>query len=170
LLVETAEAPMNISRTHRLVLPAIALVLPVLFTACNHDNSDVTGSRGSIVTLNVDAPSFAQSGVEFGVDVSALNVGVTNFREGSVAITFEAPLVPRSIDASAGTTATISGTTVNWDLGSLDSNSRSHVEIRVVGTLASGESSRSARIRAELAGRGVSAGDAVATDFVTITP
>jgi hypothetical protein len=40
----------------------------------------------------------------------------------------------------------------------------------VVGTLSAGENSRSARVRAELTGQGISGGDAVADDFVTITP
>jgi hypothetical protein len=59
---------------------------------------------------------------------------------------------------------------VTWDLNTLDANTRSRLQVRVLGTLAPGENSRSARIRAELTGQGISAGDAVATDFVTITP
>jgi hypothetical protein len=59
---------------------------------------------------------------------------------------------------------------VTWDLGTLDSNTRSRLDVRVLATLGVGESSRSARVRAELTARGISAGDAVATDFVTITP
>jgi hypothetical protein len=59
---------------------------------------------------------------------------------------------------------------VSWDLQTLDSNTRSHVDIRVIGTLSPGENSRSARVRAELTGQGLSAGEAVADDFVTIMP
>jgi hypothetical protein len=147
----------------------IALVLALGATACN-DDDDVTGSRGSLASINVDAPSFAQSGVEFGVEIEAANVGLSNIRNGRVAIAFESPLVPAAVDASAGTSASISASSVAWDLNTLDANTRSRLQVRVLGTLAPGENSRSARIRAELTGQGISAGDAVATDFVTITP
>lgn len=147
---------------------AVALVLGT--AACNDDDNDVTGSRGSLATINIDAPSFARSGVEFGVEIEAANVGLSNIRNGRVAISFESPLAPHSVDASAGTSASISGTSVTWDLGTLDANTRSRLQVRVVATLAPGELSRSAQIRAELTGQGISAGDAVATDFVTITP
>lgn len=148
----------------------VAAVLPLLAVACNDNNSDVTGSRGALAVINVDAPSFAQSGAEFGVEIDATNIGVNNIRDGRVAITFESPLTPRSVEASAGTNASISGNQVSWDLGTLDSNSQSRLHVRALATLAPGESSRSARIRAELTGQGISAGEAVATDFVTITP
>jgi hypothetical protein len=138
--------------------------------ACNDDDNDVTGSRGSLATINVDAPSFARSGVEFGVEIEAANVGLSNIRNGRVAISFESPLAPHSVDASAGTSASISGSSVTWDLGTLDANTRSRLQVHVVATLGPGELSRSARINAELTGQGISAGDAVATDFVTITP
>jgi hypothetical protein len=147
----------------------VAAVLPLAAVACNDDNSDVAGSRGALAVINVDAPSFAQSGVEFELEVDATNVGVNNIRDGRVAITFESPLTPRSVEASAGTSASISGNQVSWDLGTLDSNSQSRLHVRVLATLAAGESSRSARIRAELTGQGILAGEAVATDFVTIT-
>jgi hypothetical protein len=39
-----------------------------------------------------------------------------------------------------------------------------------MGILTPGQASRAATIRAELTGQGISAGDAVATDTVTITP
>ncbi|HEV8231826.1 MAG TPA: hypothetical protein VGQ75_05730 [Thermoanaerobaculia bacterium] len=155
-------------------LITLRLVVAVLILAgagaCDDDNNDVTGSRGSVATVNVDAPTFARSGVEFGVEIVAANVGLSNIRNGHVAISFESPLAPHSVDASAGTSASISGSSVTWDLGTLDANTRSRLQIRVVGTLAPGELSRSAQIRAELTGQGISAGDAVATDFVTITP
>jgi hypothetical protein len=148
----------------------IAFSLLVGAIGCNDDDNDVTGSRGSLVSLDVDAPSFAQSGVEFGIQVNAANVGFSNIRNGRVTVTFETPLSPRSVDASAGTTATISGSSITWDLGTLDSNTRSHIDVRALGTLSPGESSRSARVRAELTAQGISVGDAVADDFVTITP
>ena len=152
-----------------LALSVVAMVL-VATTSCNDDNNDVAGTRGALAVINVDAPSFAQSGVEFGVEIDAVNVGVNNVRNGRVVTTFDAPLVPRSVEPSSGTTASISGNQVTWDLGTLDSNTRSRLDVRVIGTLASGEPSRSARIRAELTAQGIAAGDAVATDFVTIAP
>mgnify|MGYP003291765292 CR=1 FL=1 len=47
-----------------------AVILPLMLsgTACSDDDNDVAGSRGSLGIINLDAPSFAQSGVEFGVD------------------------------------------------------------------------------------------------------
>jgi hypothetical protein len=155
---------------NKLAISAAAVLMLGAALGCNDDDNDVTGSRGSLVSLDVDAPSFAQSGVEFGIQVNAGNVGFSNIRNGRVVVTFETPLTPRSVDASAGTTATISGNTVSWDLQTLDSNTRSHIDVRVVGTLSAGENSRSARVRAELTGQGISGGDAVADDFVTITP
>jgi hypothetical protein len=155
---------------NKLAISAAAVLMLAAALGCNDDDNDVTGSRGSLVSLDVDAPSFAQSGVEFGIQVNAGNVGFSNIRNSRVTITFETPLSPRSVDASAGTTATISGTSVSWDLQTLDSNTRSHIDVRVVGTLSAGENSRSARVHAELTGQGISGGDAVADDFVTITP
>jgi hypothetical protein len=153
----------------RFATAVAAVVILASAVSCN-DNNDVAGSRGSLAAVNVDAPSFAQSGVEFGVEISATAVGVSNVLDGRVVITFEAPLVPRSLDASPGTSASISGSSVTWDLGTLDSNTRSRLEVRTIATLASGENSRSARIRAEMTARGITPGDAVATDFVTVTP
>jgi hypothetical protein len=154
----------------RFAIASIAGAILLSAAACNNDNNDVAGSRGSLAVVNVDAPSFAQSGVEFGVEITAAAVGISNVLDGHVVITFETPLVPRSVEASAGTSASISGNSINWDLGTLDSNTRSRLQVRTVATLASGESSRSARIRAELTARGIGSGDAVATDFVTVTP
>ena len=154
----------------RFATAATAVAILLSAAACNNDNNDVAGSRGSLAVVNVDAPSFAQSGVEFGVEITAAAVGISNVLDGHVVITFETPLVPRSVEASAGTSASISGNSINWDLGTLDSNTRSRLQVRTLATLASGESSRSARIRAELTARGIGSGDAVATDFVTVTP
>jgi hypothetical protein len=149
---------------------AVALLLLGSSVGCNDDENDVTGSGGSLATLNVDAPSSARSGEDFNVEINAVNVGVSNIRNGHVTVTFDAPLVARSVEASPGTTATVSGNSVIWDLGTLDSNTRSHIDVRVVGMLASGEASRSATIRAQLTAQGISAGDAVASDTVTIMP
>lgn len=155
----------------RVALLRVAVVLPLALatSACDDDN-DVAGTRGALAVLNVDAPSFAQSGVEFQVEIDAANVGVSNVREGRVEITFESPLTAVSATASSGTTATVSGDRVTWNLQTLDANTRSTLQVRVVAQLPAGQASRSARIRAELTAIGISAGEAVATDFVTVTP
>lgn len=155
------------NRMLALGLGAAAVI--VLATAACNDDDGVTGSRGSLAAVSVDAPSQVQSGNEFTVEVEAANVGLSNIRNGRVEITFDSPLAVLSADASAGTSATIAGPNrVTWDLGTLDANTRSRLETRVIGVLAPGELSRSARIRAELTGQGIPPGDAVATDFVTI--
>ena len=137
---------------------------------CNDDGDDVTSSRGSLAAVEVEAPGMVQSGAEFGVDLSAANVGVSNIRNARVDVTFDAPLTIVSVDPSSGTTATIAGNRIVWDIGTLDANTRSRLAARARGILAAGASSRTATIRAELTGQGISAGDAVATDTVTITP
>jgi hypothetical protein len=157
------------TRARFLLAAAGAVLLAFGSSACDDDN-DVAGTRGALAVLNVDAPSFAQSGVEFTVEIVAANVGVSNVREGRVEITFEPPLAPVSTDASSGTTASVSGDRVSWNLATLDANTRSTLHARVVGQLPAGQASRSARIRAELTAVGIPAGEAVATDFVTVTP
>ena len=152
----------------RFRLGMLGALLALGTAAC--DDNDVAGTRGALATLNVDAPSFAQSGVPFDVEIVAANVGVSNVREGRVEITFESPLAPVSTDASSGTTASVSADRVTWNLATLDSNTRSTLHVRVVGQLAAGQASRSARVRAELTAVGITAGEAVATDFVTVTP
>jgi hypothetical protein len=149
---------------------AIVLFSVLGLAGCNDDGDDVTSSRGSLAAVEVEAPGMVQSGVEFGVDLSASNVGVSNIQNGRVDVTFDAPLTIASVDPSSGTTATIAGSRVVWDLGTLDSNTRSRLAVRAMGTLTAGQASRTATIRAELTGQGISAGDAVATDSVTITP
>jgi hypothetical protein len=155
----------------KLLPPSAVVLLAVLGMAgCNDDGDDVTSSRGSLAAVEVEAPGMVQSGVEFGVDLSAANVGVSNIRNARVDVTFDAPLTVLSVDPSSGTTAAIVGNRIVWNLGTLDANTRSRLTARARGTLAAGASSRSATIRAELTGQGISAGDAVATDSVTITP
>jgi hypothetical protein len=153
-----------------LLRPALVLLTVLGMAGCNDDGDDVTSSRGSLAAVEVEAPGMVQSGAEFGVDLTAANVGVSNIRNSRVDVSFEAPLTIVSVDPSSGTTASIVGNRIIWDVGTLDANTRSRLAARAVGTLPAGSSSRTAAIRAELTGQGISAGDAVATDSVTITP
>jgi hypothetical protein len=147
---------------------ALGLILGI--AGCHDSSNDVTGSRGSLAGLEVEAPDTARSGAEFGVDVTASNVGVSNIRNGRVEITLDSPLSVLSVSTSPGTSASVLGNRIEWNLGTLDSNTRSSLTTRVMGVLSSGEASRTARIRAELFGQAISAGEAVATDTVTISP
>jgi hypothetical protein len=157
-------------RRNLLLRPGVVLLMVLGMAGCNDDGDDVTSSRGSLAAVEVEAPGMVQSGVEFGVDLSAANVGVSNIRNARVDITFDTPLSVLSVDPSSGTTATIVGNGIVWDLGTLDAITRSRLAARARGILAAGQSSRTATIRAQLTGQGISAGDAVATDSVTITP
>jgi len=150
--------------------PAVVLLALLGMAGCKDDGNDVTSSRGSLAAVEVEAPGMVQSGAEFGVDLAAANVGVSNIRNGRVDVTFDAPLTVLSVDPSSGTSATIVGNRIVWDLGTLDANTRSRLAARARGTLGAGETSRTATIRAQLTGQGISAGDAVATDSVTISP
>lgn len=151
------------------MLAAAGLFLAIGGWGCSDDN-DVAGTRGALAVLNIDAPSFARSGVEFSVEINAANVGVSNIRDARIEVTFESPLIPRTVEPSAGTTATVMGDRVGWNLQTLDANTRSSLIVRVVGQLAAGEAGRSARIRAEMTAQGITPGEAVATDFVTVMP
>ena len=157
--------------TRNLLLRSAAVLAAVLGMAgCNDEGDDVTSSRGSLASVEVEAPGTAQTGTEFTVDLTAANVGVSNIRNGHVEVTFDAPLMIMSVDPSSGTTASIVGNRIVWDLGTLDANTRSRLAARAMGILTPGQASRTATIRAEMTGQGISAGDAVATDTVTITP
>ncbi|HEX9287080.1 MAG TPA: hypothetical protein VF999_07425 [Thermoanaerobaculia bacterium] len=147
-----------------------ALVVILGMAGCHDDGDDVTGSRGSLAVIEVEAPDSARSGDDFRVDVTAGNVGVSNIRNGRVEIALDAPLSILSVETSPGTSASVAGNRIIWDLGTLDSNSRSRLNAQVMGVLSLGEASRTATIRAELFGQAISAGDAVATDTVTINP
>jgi len=157
--------------TRNLLLRAGVVLAAVLgMIGCKGDGNDVTSSRGSLASVEVEAPGTAQSGAGFDVNLTASNVGISNIQNGRVDITFDAPLMILSVDPSSGTTASIVGNRIIWDLHTLDSNTRSRLAARAMGILTPGQASRAATIRAELTGQGISAGDAVATDTVTITP
>jgi hypothetical protein len=153
-----------------LLKSAVVLLIILGLAGCNDSGDDVTSSRGSLAAIEVEAPGMVQSGAEFGVDLSASNVGVSNIQNGRVDVTFDAPLTIVSVDPSSGTNASIVGNRIVWNLGTLDANTRSRLAARAMGVLAAGQASRTATIRAEMTGQGISAGDAVATDTVTINP
>lgn len=154
----------------RLALP---LVLVPGFVACD-DDDDITGSNRSLARVSVDAPDSSRSGNEFEIQVTAENIGISNIRNGRVDVTLPLPLLVMGVGTSAGTNATftngLTGGRVTWDLGTLDSNSQSRLNIRTVGILPAGQGSTRVTIEASLTGQSIGAGDAVAREEMTIEP
>jgi hypothetical protein len=140
-------------------------------SAC-HDNADVTSANLSLVRLMVDAPDIVKSGENFGVQVRAMNVGLAGVHEGHVTVTLPAPLTILSVAAPSGSSATfsngISGGTVNWDLGTLDSNSQEKLDITTRGVLAPTEGTKKLTVVATMIADGIKPGDAAAQDDVTL--
>jgi hypothetical protein len=140
--------------------------------AC-HDNSDTTTGNLSVVRLTVDAPDTVKSGTSFGVEVRALNVGVAGVHDGHVTATLPFPLTVISVEPPPGSTATFangaSGATVDWSLGTLDSNSQVKLEITTMGLLSPSEATRKLTIVATMTALGINPGDAVAQDDVVLT-
>ena len=77
----------------------------------------------------VDAPDSATSGQNFDIHVTAQDIGVQNVQNGVVTVTLPSPLTVVSLNAESGTTATFSGSTVTWNLGTLDANTQSELTI-----------------------------------------
>lgn len=159
--------------TLRLLRISAPLVLVLGLVACN-DDENIAGTGQSLARVEIDAPDTARTGTTFSVDVRALNVGLSNVRNGRVDVTLGAPLGILSLDTSPGTSATFSngsfGGRITWDLGTLDSNSQSRLTVETIGVLAPTEGSRTAALEASMTGQGISAGEAVARDNVTINP
>ena len=153
-------------------LVSTVLLAAALSAASCGDNTDVTAANKSLVRLSVDAPATAKSGASFGVQVRALNVGVANIQNGRVTVTLPLPLVVLSVDASSGTTASfsngISGGRVDWDLGTLDSNSQSKLDITTMGVLGPTEATKKLTVVATMTAQGINPGDAVAQSDVTL--
>jgi hypothetical protein len=160
-------------RVSRRVLASFFLASLGLLAACN-DNNDVTGTGGALVRLNVDAPDSAVSGQPFNVSLTAQNVGVTNVRSGVVSVTLPSPLTVTSVNAEPGTSATFansaSGATVTWQLNTLDANSSLDLTIQTVGALNAGAPNTPIAIQAQLTADGITPGESVATDTVSLMP
>jgi hypothetical protein len=156
----------------RILCLAAGLVGLVAIGACS-DNSDTTTANLSVVRLTVDAPDTAKSGANFGVQVRALNAAVAGDHDGHVAVTLPLPLTVLSVQAPAGTSAAFSngafGATVDWNLGTLDSNSQSTLDITTMGLLSPSEATKKLTVVATMTADGLKPGDAVAQDDVTLT-
>lgn len=156
---------MRSSRFFRLAIPA---VLAVSWIACH--NSDTTTAPGSLANVTVTGPGSATSGQSFTMNVAATAVGINSVQNASVSVMIPPQVTVMSLDASSGTTATTSGGTVTWTIGSLDSNSQSQVHITVMGNLPAGSGAQTVTFQATLTANGVSAGSAVASASVQINP
>ncbi|HJW14433.1 MAG TPA: hypothetical protein VJ776_07040 [Thermoanaerobaculia bacterium] len=154
------------------ILCLAAGLLGLTAGACN-DNSDTTTANLSVVRLTVDAPDTAKSGTNFGVQVRALNAGVAGVHDGHLTVTLPSPLTVISVAAPPGTSATFtngaSGGSVDWTLGTLDSNSQVKLDITTMGLLAPTEATRRLTVLAAMTAQGINPGDAVAQDDVTLT-
>jgi hypothetical protein len=147
---------------------AVPAILVAGFPACK--GSDTTTSPGALANVTVNGPSSATSGQSITLDLAATAVGVNNVQNGMVTLTVPSPFVANSVDASSGTSATISGGSVTWNLGTLDSNSQSTLHVNVTGTLPSGSASQSVTFQATLTATGINAGDAVGSATVQLNP
>ena len=155
----------------RILCLAAGLLGLVGVGAC-HDNSDTTTGNLSVARLTVDAPDTAKSGTNFGVEVRALNIGVAGIHNGHVTVTLPSPLTVISVQAPSDTSATFSngasGGSVDWSLGTLDSNSQSKLEITTMGLLRPTEATKRLTVLATMTAQGINPGDAVAQDDVTL--
>jgi len=160
-------------RDWRILFLAVGIVGLVGVGGC-HDDSDTTTGNLSVVRLTVDAPETAKSGTNFGVQVRALNVGLAGVHSGHVTVTLPSPLTVISVQAPSDSSAAFFngalGGTVEWNLGTLDSNSESKLEITTMGLLSPSEATKKLTVLATMTADGVKPGDAVAQDDVTLTP
>jgi len=151
---------------------SLAAALPLFLVACHDDNSDVTGANKSLVRLSVDAPDTAKSGNPFGIQIRALNIGIAGVHNCHIGVTIPSPLAVVSVSAPSGTSATFSngaaGGRVEWDFGTLDSNSESKLDITVMGTLGPTDAAKKLTVVAQMTAQGINPGEAVAQDDVTL--
>jgi hypothetical protein len=85
-------------------------------------------------------------------------------------VTVAAPLTITAVNADAGSSATFSGNTATWQLNTLDSNTQSELTVQTAGTLAPGAPNLPVAIQAQLTADGITAGESVADDTVTLMP
>jgi len=156
---------MRSSRFFPLAIPAI---LAMSWIACH--NSDTTTAPGSLANVTVTGPGSAGSGQSFTMNVAATAVGINTVQNAVVTVMIPPQCAVTSLDASTGTSATTSGGTVTWTIGSLDSNSQSQVHINVTGTLPAGSGAQTVTFQATLTANGVTSGSAVASASVQINP
>jgi hypothetical protein len=154
------------SSVSRIAVCVAAFAALALLAGCN--NNDVTGAGGALARIAVDAPDNATSGQNFDIRGTAQAIGVENVQNGIVTITLPSPLTVVNLNAEAGTTATFSGNVVTWNLGTLDANTELELTISAMGTTATQMTNLS--VNAQLLGNGINAGDAVATDTLTLNP
>ncbi|HTR04541.1 MAG TPA: hypothetical protein VMN82_15250 [Thermoanaerobaculia bacterium] len=162
---------MTASRSLRFSFAALLAASLAALAACK--GTDTTTAPGSLANVTLNAPGSASSGNPFVVDVAATAVGVSNVQNGMVMVTLPAPLAVTAVDASSGTSATFSngaGATVTWTLGVLDSNSQSTLHVTTEGTLPAGSSAETLTLQASLTATGITAGSAVASANVQLTP
>jgi len=144
--------------------------LLLLGAALGCEDNKVTTAPGAVASVMFNAPDSVKSGQNFDMDVNALNVGVNGIHNGRVQVTVPAPLAVLSAEASPGTTATFSTSSVSWNLGTLDSNSQSRLHVSLVGTLPAGSAAQSLTVNAMLTADGINPGDAVAHATIQLTP
>jgi len=151
----------------RIAVSILAFAVLALGAACHND--DVTGTNGALGRISVDAPDNAQSGQNFDIHVTAQDIGVQNIQNGNVTVTVPAPLAIVNVQTDdPQTTATFSGNTVTWNIGTLDSNTQSELTVTVMGTTAT--QMTGLVVTAQMTATGINAGDAVATDSFTLNP
>ena len=155
-------------RFSRILQLAALATLAASWIACH--NSDTTTAPGSLANVTVTGPGSSTSGQSFTMNVAATAVGINTVQNVVVTVMIPPQCTVNSLDASSGTTATTSGATVTWTIGSLDSNSQSQVHINVTGSLPAGSGAQTVTFQASLSGNGITPGSAVASTSVQINP
>jgi hypothetical protein len=155
------------SLTPRIAVSVLGFSVLAVLAGCHND--DVTGANGALGRIAIDAPDTATSGQNFDVHVTATAIGVQNVQNTVVTVSLPAPLTVVSVHTDdPQTTATSTSNSVSWNIGSLDSNTQSGLTVTVVGTTATQMTGLA--ITAQMTATGINAGDAVATDTVTLNP
>ena len=160
---------MQVSRWIRISL-LIALPLAMFGVVGCDDDNDVTGSGGALASLNLDVPETVTANQAFEVHLTATAIGVQNVQNGVVTITFPSAIQVTSVDAEAGTTASVSGNTITWTLNTLDSNTNSTLNIHSMGTLPAGSTNQNLTVQASMVADGIGAGELTASENFTLQP